>query len=335
MKKETLIDVSKKTGYSISTISRVLNGKSKECRISKLAVDKILCTVEELNYKPNFIAQSLRNNSTHTIGLLIPHIDNPFFANIANAVIKEAQKYDYIVMLIDTMENSAIEDEAVDSLISRRIDGIIMVPTGENPSKLEKVNLRTPIVLIDRYFEHHNLPFVSTDNYKGSYQATRLLLESGHRRILCIQGPRISITTKERIRGFMDAMHEFGWQDEALIRGNDFSIQNGYIETKLVLSSEVKPTAIFALSNTILLGVVKALNEHKLSIPKDMSLISFDNNLYLDYLNPPITRIAQPIQEIGVIAVKILMQKILREDNIHSEILLEPTIIKRDSIKVI
>jgi LacI family transcriptional regulator len=298
-------------------------------------VDKILCTVEELNYKPNFIAQSLRNNSTHTIGLLIPHIDNPFFANIANAVIKEAQKYDYIVMLIDTMENSAIEDEAVDSLISRRIDGIIMVPTGENPSKLEKVNLRTPIVLIDRYFEHHNLPFVSTDNYKGSYQATRLLLESGHRRILCIQGPRISITTKERIRGFMDAMHEFGWQDEALIRGNDFSIQNGYIETKLVLSSEVKPTAIFALSNTILLGVVKALNEHKLSIPKDMSLISFDNNLYLDYLNPPITRIAQPIQEIGVIAVKILMQKILREDNIHSEILLEPTIIKRDSIKVI
>ena len=334
MKRGNLTDLAEKTGYSISTVSRVLNGKGDEYRISKSTVEKILHMAEEINYKPNLIAQSLRNNTTHTIGLLIPHIDNPFFANIANVLIREAQKFGYIVILIDTMESPSFESEAINSLLARSIDGIIIVPTGEDPTKLEEVNLKTPIVLIDRYFKHHNLPFVSTDNYKGAYQGTKLLLESGHRRILCIQGPKISITTKERIRGFMDAMQEYGRQDEALIRGNDFSIKNGYIETKLILSSEIKPTAIFALSNTILLGVLKALNEHKLIIPKDMSVISFDDNLYLDYLNPPITRIVQPIEEIGIIAVKILMQKIAEEKNIHSEILLQPTIYKRDSIKM-
>lgn len=335
MKKGTLIDVSKKTGYSMSTISRVLNGKSEQYRISKSAETIILQTVKELNYKPNIVAQSLRSNISHTIGLLVPHIDNPFFANIASVVIREAQNYNYTVMLIDTLEDSIQEEKAIDSLLSRNIDGIILVPTGENPSKLEEINTKTPIVLIDRYFEKHNLPYVSTDNYVGAYQATKLLLESGHERILCIQGPGISITTKERLRGYLDAINEAGYSEHAMIRGNEFSIQNGYIETKLALNSTTKPTAIFALSSTILLGVIKALNEHKIKIPQDMSVISFDDNLYLDYLNPPITRIAQPLEDIGVIAVKMLMQKIAEETELHSEILLKPAIIKRDSVKVI
>ena len=261
--KKTLIDVSKKTGYSISTISRVLNGKSEKYRISQSAKEVILQSVKELDYQPDIVAQSLRNNTTYTIGLLVPHIDNPFFANIASVVIREAQRYNYTVMLIDTLEDPIQENKAIDSLLSRKIDGIILVPTGENPSKLEEISTKTPIVLIDRYFEKHNLPYVATDNYVGAYQATKLLLESGHSKILCIQGPDISITTKERVRGYLDALREAGYQDNAMIRGNEFSIQNGYIETKLALNSTTKPTAIFALSSTILLGAVKALNEHK------------------------------------------------------------------------
>ena len=333
--KKTLIDVSKKTGYSISTISRVLNGKSEKYWISQSAKEVILQSVKELDYQPDIVAQSLRNNTTYTIGLLVPHIDNPFFANIASVVIREAQRYNYTVMLIDTLEDPVQENKAIDSLLSRKIDGIILVPTGENPSKLEEISAKTPIVLIDRYFEKHNLPYVATDNYVGAYQATKLLLESGHSKILCIQGPSISITTKERVRGYVDALREAGYQDNAMIRGNEFSIQNGYIETKLALNSTTKPTAIFALSSTILLGAVKALNEHKVRIPQDMSIISFDDNLYLDYLNPPITRIAQSLENIGIIAVKMLMQKILEETELHSEILLKPNIIKRDSIKVL
>jgi LacI family transcriptional regulator len=334
MKKDTLLDIAQKSGCSITTVSRVLNGKSGEYRISKITEERILGVVKELNYKPNYFAQSLRKSKTHTIGLLVPHINNPFFANIANVVIREAQKFNYMVILIDTMEKGVLEDDAVDTMLSRNIDGLIIVPSGEDPQKLESISLETPIVLIDRYFENNKLPYVSTNNYKGAYEATKLLLESGHRRILCIQGPRISSTTKEQVRGFMDAMHEFGHQDEAFIRGNDFSIQNGYIETKMMLSSGIRATAIFALSNMILLGVVKALKEHKLNIPNDISIISFDDNLYLDYLDPPISRVVQPIEEIGMIAVKMLMQKITDNKDLNFEILLEPTIIKRESIKL-
>ena len=127
--KKTLIDVSKKTGYSISTISRVLNGKSEKYRISQSAKEVILQSVKELDYQPDIVAQSLRNNTTYTIGLLVPHIDNPFFANIASVVIREAQRYNYTVMLIDTLEDPIQENKAIDSLLSRKIDGIILVPT--------------------------------------------------------------------------------------------------------------------------------------------------------------------------------------------------------------
>ena len=133
----------------------------------------------------------------------------------------------------------------------------------------------------------------------------------------------------------MDALREVCHQDNAMIKGNEFSIQNGYIETKLALNSTTKPTAIFALSSTILLGSIKALNEHKIRIPQDISIISFDDNLYLDYLNPPITSIAQPLENIGIIAVKMLMQNIAEETELHSKILLKPNIIKRDSITIL
>ena len=112
--KKTLIDVSKKTGYSISTISRVLNGKSEKYRISQSAKEVILQSVKELDYQPDIVAQSLRNNTTYTIGLLVPHIDNPFFANIASVVIREAQRYNYTVMLIDTLEDPVQENNAID-----------------------------------------------------------------------------------------------------------------------------------------------------------------------------------------------------------------------------
>jgi len=335
MKKDTLDDIVKLTGYSKTTISRVLNGKSEEYRISDTAKNNILQVTKELNYKPNPIAQSLRNHTTHTIGLILPHIDNPFFSSIANTIIGEAKKYDYTVMLVDTLEEATLEEKAIESMLERNIDGIILVPCGDNPAKLEGYCSNIPLILIDRYFEGFNLPYVSTDNYAGAYQATKLLLESGHKKILCIQGPEISITTQKRVKGCMDAVKEFGDIEQLEIRGSEFSIQNGYIETELAISQKDKPTAIFTLSNMILLGSIQALKEHSMKIPDDISLISFDDNLYLDYLNPPITRIAQPLTNIGVIAVKMLMHKITEKTDLHSNILLQPHIVKRESIKVI
>lgn len=336
MKKETLISISERTGFSITTVSRVLNEKAKKYRISDATIKIIKEEALKCNYEPNLSAQSLRTKKTYTLGLVIPSIDNPFFSNIANVIIREARSYGYTVILTDTMEDEQIEKKTLNSLLSRNIDGIIMVPSGNDPTYLEEIcKNQTPIVLIDRYFDNTNLSYVSTDNYLGSFNATQLLISYGHKRILCIQGKKNSVTTKERVRGYHDALQKNGLLEYAMVHGEDFSIQNGYIETKLALNQPQSPTAIFALSNTILLGTLKAINEEGLKIPDDLSVISFDNNIFLDFFNPAISRIGQPIEEIGIISMKILQRIINKEESFSCEkILLPPKMIFRDSIKI-
>lgn len=335
MKKSTLADIARLTGLSITTISRVLNGKSDEFRISKSSQEIVLKAVKELDYRPNVAAQSLRSNSMHTIGLLVPRIDNPFFANIASIIIREAHKYSYPVMVIDTVENPLEEDAALDTLLSRNVDGIIVAPCSETPERLREIAEKKPVVLIDRYYESEDLPYVAADNYSGAVEMANLLIANGHRHIMCIQGPPLLITSRNRVKGYRDAMVSAGLEDFVNIRGNDYSVQNGYIETKLELLSGRPVTAIFALSGTILLGAMKAIEEQGLRVPDDISLVSFDNNVFLDYLNPPITRVCQPVEHIGIVAVKILMDSILGLSIRQPSMLLPPTVMLRNSIKTI
>lgn len=336
MKKNTLSDVARVTGLSITTISRVLNGKSEEFRISKSSQDKVFKAIKDLDYKPNHAAQSLRNSFTHTLGLLVPRIDNPFFANIASIVIQESNKYTYPVMVIDTCENPLDEDRALDTLLARNVDGIIMAPCSENSGRIRQVARQIPVVLIDRYYEESSdevtLPYVATDNYAGAFDATELLINNGHRNILCIQGTPMSITSRKRVQGYCDAMAKAGLEAEINVRGNEFSTQNGYIETRLALMSGCRVSAILALSSTILLGAMKAVHELGLDVPSDVSMISFDNNLFLDYFNPPITRVCQPVENIGVLAVKMLMDSVHGREIARPDVLLPPTITYGQSV---
>ena len=332
MKKSTVSDISNYTGFSVTTLSRVLNGKSEQFRISRESQKKIMDAVRKLNYRPNYVAQSLRNCATRTIGLLVPCIDNPFFANIASAVIGEAHKYSYPVMVIDTHESVKDEDEAINTLLSRNVDGIIMVPSSDDPARLVELAREKPLVLIDRYFDQCDLSYVATDNYKGALEATELLIKAGHTDIMCIQCTTQSITSQRRVQGYLDALEKAGLAGNAMICGNEFSTQNGYVETKLALNMGKKISAIFALSNTILLGAIKAISEHGLKVPEDLSIVSFDDNIYLDFLNPPVTRISQPIESISIVAVKMLMDRIKDNPVPAGGILLQPTIVLRQSV---
>lgn len=333
MKKETLITISQRTQFSISTVSRVLSGKAATYRISDQTVDIITKEAKRCNYTPNLLAKGLCTNKTNTIGLLIPDVDNPFFANIASVIIHEAKNNDYTIILVNTMENEKHEKEGLKSLLARSVDGIIVVPCGSSPEYLETIcKQATPILLIDRYFTETSLPYVCTDNYKGALDATQFLINNGHKKIACIQGVVHSMTVKERIRGYTDALRANGLDDYKHISGEDFSIQNGYIETKLILSSKNCPTAIFTMSNTILLGAIKAIREAELSIPNDISIISFDDNKYLDFLNPAITRVAQPTDNIGKLSIKILIKSIDNKELDSIQILLPPSLIVRDSV---
>lgn len=189
MRKETLITLSRRTGFSVSTVSRVLNGKANKYRISEKTVKLITEEANSRNYKPSLLAKGLRTQKTNTIGLLVPGIDNPYFANIASTVISETSRLGYTTVLVDTMGAPDLERAGVESLVSRMVDGIIVVPSGQEPDALESIDRnRTPVVLIDRYFEPTALPYVTTNNYEGGLNATKYLIGFGHRDILCIRG---------------------------------------------------------------------------------------------------------------------------------------------------
>lgn len=332
MKRSKLSDISARTGLSVTTVSRVLNGKSKQFRISEKSQHIIHEAVRELHYRPNVVARTLRKNESRTLGLLVPSIENPFFASIAGAVIRRASQYGYPVMLIDTRENPAEEDLAIDTLLERSVDGIIMVPCASEAGRLEAVSREKPLVLIDRYFEAADIPYVCTDNFHGAYVATQMLLQAGHKKIMCIRGVPSSVTSRRRVEGYMQALREAGLENEAFVCGDSFSIDNGYTETRRAIESGHGFTAVFALSSTNLLGALSALRESNVSIPQEVSLISFDDNVFLNYLNPSISCVSQPVEEIGVAAVKMLMDKIQSDIPVGPMVEIPPRLITRDSV---
>jgi LacI family transcriptional regulator len=329
--KVNINDIAEKTGLSITTVSRVLNGKAEQYRIGKKSQQKIREAAKELHYTPNHFAANLRTGKSGTLALIVPSLNNPFFAGIASEINTELRKLNYITIISDSDENPEIEKMELQQLVARNIEGLIIVPCGDQWEHIKLLHDQgLPIVCIDRYFEDLDIPYVSTDNYSGAFTATKHLIENGHSVITCIQGVQHSTPNRLRVKGFMDAMKEAGLENDS-ITGDDFTFQNGYLETKLLLRQKKRPTAIFALSNTIAMGCMKALKEENIKIPGNISLITFDDHPYLDYLSTPLSCIAQPVSDISKIAVKFLFSRIRNKDVKTSQVLLRPTMKLRDS----
>lgn len=331
--KETLSSISQRIGVSMTTVSRVLSGQSEKYRISESTQKKVIKEAQRCHYSPNIIARNLRTNRTNTIGLLLPSVANPYFADLSSIIISEASRSGYTTIVADSRENEDNQKANIAMLVSRRVDGIIAAPCGDDPELLEEINRTTmPVMLVDRPLKDSLLPHVTTNNYTGGFDATNVLIRNGHKRIACIQGAQTSVPNMKRVNGYINAMRRVGLEDNAIVVGNEFSLHNGYLETKKLINSSKRPTAIFTLSNTIALGSIKALREAGLSIPKDISLIAFDNNIYMDYFVPPITRISQPVKEMAKLAVKLLFESIESGKRLSTQIELAPELISRDSV---
>lgn len=332
MKKETLASISQRTGYSVTTVSRVISGNASKYRIPKATADAIMEDAHRCNYTPSLVAKTLRTQKSNTIGLLLPSVSNPYFAEMASVVISEANRRDYTTIVVDAMEDEARMVESAKMLAARQVEGIIAAPCGTDPAVLERISAHVPVVLMDRFYSSTSLSYVTTNNYQGGLIGTRMLLESGHKRIVCIQGEADSMPNRERVHGYTDAMKSSGRQDYITVVGNEFSTQCGYLETKLLLHKEDRPTAIFALSNTILLGSLKAIRESGLKVPEDISIISFDNNPYMDYITPVVSRVSQPVEDMAKLSVKILFEKIEGSAEKQTQLRLSPSLITGESI---
>lgn len=333
--KNTLLTVSEQTGYSVSTVSRVLSGKARAYRISREAEEKIIAEAQRLNYQPNLVAQTLRTQKSKTIGLLVPSVDNPFFATLAGIIIGLLNARGYHTLLADSRESGQDEVQELRMFMSRSVDGIICIPASSTPDFHEQVCSQIPMVLIDRHFKNTSISYVCTDNYAGSRMATEYLLNRGYKRILAIQGVPDSMPNRERVRGFKDAIGVHGVTYDVV--GDAFSVENGNREVLNAFGGGRKPfDAIFAFSSTILLGAIDALRSLKLRPGKDVGIISYDNNGFLDFLDPAVTRVEQPLREAGQIAVDTLFEIISarragRPDPPSRQILIPPTLVVRES----
>jgi LacI family transcriptional regulator len=334
----TLKSIAKIVGCSDSTVSRVLSGKSKQYRISPKTEQKILQLARELHFAPNPLAASLRTRRTLTIGLVIPDISNPFFAGIAPFVQRECRKLGYSVLLASTEENAELEIESVSILSKRSIDGLIIAPVGQSFDHLKQLYQDgLPMVLIDRYFPESNIPYVTSDNYQGGRDAAEFMIENGHKLIACIQGSPFTLPNNERVRGYREALTDAGIEvNEEWIVGDSYGEENGYFETRLLLKESKRPTALFALSNLISLGALRAICEEHLRVPEDISIISFDEQPYSNLLATPMTTVSQQIHEMGKIAMQMLYRQIRAgKGSAEESVKLATTLIRRNSVRAI
>ncbi len=332
----TLKSIADKLNVSVSTVSRVLSGQARRYRISEKTETAVLAEAKRLDFAPNQLARGLRLKRTHTLGLVIPDISNPFFASLARNVELEARKSGYAVFLCDSEERTDIEVASMRLMQSRKVDGIITSPVGQSSEHLSTLHeAGLPIVIADRYFPQMNLPFVTSDNFNGAVQGVSHLIENGHKNIACIQGMPSSAPNIDRVSGYKAALseHHIKLQD-GLIIGDDFGKRSGYISTKLLLKRTLQPTALFSVGNLITLGALQAIAEEGLKVPDDISLVSFDEQPYSAFLSTPMTTIAQQVETMGQIAVSLLLGQIEATGTPECPGIQLPTqLIKRQSVK--
>jgi LacI family transcriptional regulator len=326
----TIREVAESAGVSYATVSHVINNTRLVLPETRA---RVLAAMDALNYRPNALARSLRQGKTNTLGLVLPDSANPFFAEISRSIEDEAFKKGYSVFLCNTELDTQRELFYVDVLSKKQVDGIIFVAAGDQVDSLEfLVSRNMPVVMIDRNLPNVEVDAVLTDNQLGGYLATRHLLELGHKRIACIAGPSSITPSAERLIGFRKALEEAGLPyDKRLILRGDFHPQSGMEITHSILKRKPRPTAIFALNDLMALGALRAAAEAGFSVPADLAVVGYDDLELAQYANPPLTTISQPKKEVGVQAVRLLVDRMSRKSRAPSRLVLAPELIVRRS----
>ena len=330
----TLKDIAQRTGFSISTISRVLHDSSKRYKISDETKQLIKKAADELGYRPNTLARGLRLQQTNEIGIVVPDISNPFFSALIKSFATELRRGGYNFIVYESDENISLERASIKSLLEKRVDGFIVASVGQDFSHLQTLHeTGIPLVTVDRCFDALDVDSVSVDNEKGTRLAVSHLIREGHSRIAFIQGLPGTYANEARLHGYKIALEQAGIPiDERLIVGDDFRSMNGYLETKLLLNLASPPSAIFTAGDLIALGALEACRENGFRIPDDVSLATFDDPVFASYLSPALTAVEQPIAKMAEMAVAMLYRRIRSPHDERRQVLLEPKLNIRNSV---
>lgn len=332
----TLKDIAKKANVSVATVSMVLNDKPGS-RISERKRKEIKEIAEKLNYVPNQSARTLVMNKSMTIGMIIPDLENAFFSSLAKQVEDLFRKQGYAVVIVNSNDSFDTDIELIELLASRSMDGILYAPGNESFKDAEKITelfkrYRIPVVFVDRVFGSE-FSSVSFDNYSGSYIATEYALSLGHHKIAYISSGRESINGMNRFRGYCKALIDYGIDvKKELIYEGSFHHESGYLAVDDLLKYE--PSTLITSNDMVAYGAMKRLKELGLDIPNDMSIIGYDNLMFSDILDVPLTSVEQDVVLLAYETVDLLM-KVMEDIDYIENIVLTPKLIKKESVKIL
>lgn len=329
----TIKDVAKLAGVSVSTVSRVLN---RSGYISVATCEKVYDAVRQLDYKPNSIAQSLKKNSSHTIGLVVTDITNPYFAAIAKGAESYFSQYGYNLIICNTNESPKKEKIHLDMLFDRRVDGILLCSTGQNNAAIQSLlKAEVKIILIDRTCPGLTLDIIKDNNEYGAYELTKLLLKRGYTKIAFLRGATGSTASIEREKGWRDALKVEGLpaHDEWIYTtGASGEKVREAIASILSLEERVRPTALFACNSLIARQVMMRLNELSIETPKQMALVCYGLEEFKTLYRPSVTCVVQHPDYVGYLSAKLMVER-LEEDGEETpkEIILAPDVFEGQS----
>ncbi len=330
-----LKDIAQEMGLSVVTISKVLRDHPD---IGPETRKRVLKRMKELNYQPNFAARSLITGRTWTIGLVVPDLLHPFFAQIAKAISVEVRRKGYSLFISSSDEEPALEQEEIAQLLARRVDVILIASTQLTLESFHRIEERkTPFILLDRQFPGYEANFVGVDDTAVGFLATSHLIEQGCRQIAHVRGPEIS-TAVGRLEGYRRALaahHTVPLPGHIISigpSGDHLGDKAGYAATVKLLANKTRPDGIFCFNDPVAMGTMRAILDAGLRVPEDVAVVGCGNVSYADFLRVPLSSVDQNSKMIGKTAAALALKLALKKEALQAEsTLVSPHVVVRAS----
>lgn len=333
----TMKDIANRTGLGLATISKYLNGGNVREK-NRIAIE---AAIRELDFTVNEVARGLKTRHTRTIGIVIPELSNVFITSVISAMEDILRQKGYGVLVCDSRTDPVLEQQAVQFLLNKRVDGIVIMPvSGDGASILPAIQMEIPVVLIDRLIEalDGQVDSVSVDNFQASYDSIDYLIQQGHQRIGIIAGPEGIYTSWQRLAGYRAAMEQHHLPVlESMIHFSDYTLQGGYHAAEEFLACAPEATALFVTNYEMTLGTMLFFNEMGIKMPDQVSVIGFDNLELARIVNPKLTIVEQPIRELGIRTAEILLERFAKPEEAakRNKVVLSTSLQLGDSVKKI
>lgn len=328
-----IYDISKRTGYSASTVARALSGRGY---CSAKAREVIQKAAKDMNYVPVQAAKTLKSKQTHKIMLCIPDLFNPYYFSMIDGVGTELEKHGYYTVLVHTQHDKQKEMDMVTALNELFVDGLIIVSFDFDKQLIDALRAApVPVVLTNLYEDNGNEGFdcVYVDHTKATYAASKHLLDKGHQQIAFLGGSRKEQTGQERLDGYVQAMQEAGIRDwESYVIESDFTRKGGRRTFTDFLNKDLPFSAVLACNDLMAIGCLNACTQRNLSVPGDVSIISLDNTDYCSCTSPRLSSVDMRQLQIGENAAKMIMERIKKERDYTKLVKLDPLLVERESV---